>query len=38
MVAVVLKGSMVVSDHVLFHVEEAGLQSAVKPTCIETQM
>lgn len=37
---VVLEGSVVVSDHVLFHVEEAGLQkeSAMKPTCTETQM
>lgn len=40
MVAVALEGSMVVSDRVLFPLEEAGLQkeSAMKPTCTETQM
>lgn len=40
MVAVVLEGSVVVSDRVLFPLEEAGLQkeSAMKPTCTETQM
>ena len=37
---VVLGGSDVVSDHVLFLVEEVGLQQelAMKPICIETQM